>query len=96
MTEEQVEEALKGYEDLGPYGLGMSNFDHSVDPGTEDLLKTGKITCRHSAAGFNGNVWYQDGVFHEAVFRYHVFAGHRQAPTMRELMTKVNNEYGWE
>ena len=82
--------------DLGPWGPGMSNFDHSVDPEIEGVLRKNKMSCRHSAVNFNGDVWYEDGVFHECVNVRHTAVAHYEAPTMRELMTKVNNAHGWE
>lgn len=74
----------------------MTNFDNSISPGLEEELKSEKVYCHHSAWEFNGDVWYEDGLFHEAVYRYHVFVEHHEAPTLRELMTMVNDEHGWE
>jgi len=86
----------EGYEDLGYSSpLGMTNFDQSIEPDTEEILKEQKIYCHHAARNFNGDVWYQDGIFHESVYRYHAFQGHYTAPTLPELMTMVNDNHGW-
>ena len=74
----------------------LTNFDHSVAPGLEEKLKAEKIFCRHAAYEFNGEVWYEDGLFHEKVFRFHVAVAHHEAPTLRELMTLVNDDHGWD
>lgn len=74
----------------------LTNFDYSITPGLADRLRDEEIYCHHFAAEFCGDVWWQNGQFHESVYRFHVFVAHCTAPTLRELMTKVNNEHGWE
>lgn len=97
MTDETgVRQPPKDFRDLGVFGPGMSNFDHSVDPDAEVLMRSGKVSGRHAAANFNGDVWYEDGLFHECVNVFRVAVAHYSAPTLRELMTKVNDEHGWE
>lgn len=86
----------EGYQDRGYLSpIGMSNFDQSIETGTEETLRAEKIYCHHAARDFNGDVWYQDGVFHESVYRYHAFQEHYTAPTLRELMNMVNDNHGW-
>lgn len=74
----------------------ITNFDHTVSYGLEDLLRSGKIYCYHTAWEFHGDVWFEDGLFHERVNRYHVAVAHHEAPTLQELMQIVNDEHGWE
>ena len=76
---------------------GMSNFDHKIDDGLEADLRAG-LKGRHAAWEFNGRVWFDArlGMFCEAVRRYHALRGVVAAPTLRELMAEVNDEYGWE
>lgn len=82
-------------EEIPADGPGMSNFLHMIDPEFESLLKTFRFYGHHAAQDFNGDVWFQQGDFHESVYRLHVFQGHYTAPTLRELMTKVNDKHGW-
>jgi hypothetical protein len=78
---------------------GMSNFHDEIDDDLEDALRAG-MTGRHNAWNFNGLVWFGErdghGMFCEVVHvswqRCDAFA----APSLRELMTEVNNEYGWD
>ena len=74
----------------------MTNFDHSISPGLDEELKGGKIFCRHPALDFNGLVWWEDDLFHEQVWVYGMPVAHHEAPTLRELMTAVNDDHGWE
>jgi hypothetical protein len=74
----------------------MTNFDHSIAPGLEGMLRSGKVYCHHAALDFNGDVWFEDGLFHERVNVYHKAVAHYEAPTLRELMVMVNDEHGWE
>jgi len=76
---------------------GMSNFDHVIDDGLEADLRAG-LKGRHAAWDFNGLVWFETriGQFCEAVRQYHVLVGVVAAPTLRELMGEVNDEYGWD
>ena|SRR6266581_1326868 len=83
------------FRDLGHYGPGMSNFDHSVVPGTETLLKAEKVFGHHAARDFNGDIWFEDGMFHESVYRFHRFVAHYSASTLQELMIEANNGHGW-
>lgn len=73
----------------------MSNFDHEIRPGADEELREGKWG-RHSAWEFNGRVWYEDGAFHEEVWRYGVPREVLSAPTLDALMRAVNDEWGWE
>ena len=76
---------------------GMSNFDHTVDPGLEDDLKQG-MHAQHSAWNFCGEVWWdaEREVFTETVRQYRVEVGQVSAPTLAELMSEVNDKYGWD
>jgi hypothetical protein len=82
----------EGYEKIGE---NMSNFDHSIDEGMAEKLKSGKYYSEHCGWDFWGAVWYEDGMFHEEVRQYGSTAGVMSAETLKELMEKVNDEYGW-
>ena len=78
--------------------LGMSNFDHTTDPGFEDALRAapGKVWGRHSAWNFNGTVWFDGKLFYEQVWRHHSHVTTMCAETLEQLMSDVNDEYGAE
>lgn len=100
MTEvngKSLEELVEHIRPLRDMGEVMTNFDHSIEVGAEAALQAGSRGV-HSARKFNGNVWFEetDGLFHEVVHRYHVPVGHFAAPTLRELMQVVNDEWGWD
>lgn len=75
----------------------MSNFDHTVDPGMEDDLRTG-MRGQHTAWNFHGQVWYDadGGWFTEEVSVHKAVRAILSAPTLEELMREVNDEYGWD
>jgi hypothetical protein len=75
----------------------MSNFDHEIDEGMEEGLKEPKTYSEHCAWDFHGKVWYDadEGVFKEEVWRYKEPVAVMSAPTLQELMTTVNDEWGW-
>ncbi len=77
--------------------LEMSNFDHEVPEGLEADLKAG-ARSRHSAWDFNGQIWYdpETNLFYEEVWVFHTVAGSRSAATLRDLMSVVNDEFGWD
>jgi hypothetical protein len=83
----------EGYREIK---LGMTNFDHTIDACFEERLRNEQVWGRHWALDFNGRVWFEDGVFHEQVWRYYEPRAHFAEPTLAELMTTVNDAYGWE
>ncbi len=75
--------------------LGMSNFDHEIDSYFEEAIK-GKLTFgRHAGRDFNGKVYYLKNQFHEDIWRYHLYQGTLSADSLKQLMKKVNDKYGW-
>jgi hypothetical protein len=74
---------------------GMSNFDHSIDPGMDEDLRAG-MRGEHTAWNFHGQVWYDpaEGAFKEEVSVHKAVRGVLSAPTLEELMDEVNAEYG--
>ena len=75
---------------------GMSNFDHSVDDGFEDALRTGKLCGEHYAWNFCGYVWFDGEQFCEDVHVYGEYQQTIKADTLEELMDRVNEQYGYE
>jgi hypothetical protein len=88
-----VRSAPEGYAETD---LGMSNLDHTIDDGFEEHLRNEPAWGRHAAWNFNGRVWYENGQFHEQVWRYGQPVEHFSSSTLTELMEKVSDEYGWE
>ena len=91
---EEVVEYIRPRPDID---VVMTNLDHSVEEEAEEALRGGGRGT-HSAWEFNGNVWFEesDDLFHEVVHRHHIPVGHFAAPTLRDLMQVVNDEWGWE
>lgn len=89
---------MKELDDDAEVGLGMTNFDHSIDSGFEDALRSGegRVWGRHAGWNFNGRVWYEDGKFHEQVWCYRVPVGELSAGSLEELMRVVSDEYGYD
>lgn len=75
---------------------GMSNMDHSIDDGLEEYLKGGGKGAQHFGLHFCGNLFYQDGLFVEEVYRFHALVGTLKAGSLQILMQIVNDEFGWE
>jgi len=77
-------------------GLGMSNCDHEIDEGFDEALRArpSEVYGRHAGWNFNGFVWFESGLFHEQVWCYRVPQKEISAPTLRELMEAVNEEFG--
>lgn len=79
-------------------GVGMCNFDHSIEPGIKDKLieSEGLIFCEHTAWGFWGAVWFQNKKFHEEVMVYGNIKKIVSCDSLEELMHEVNKEFGSE
>lgn len=92
MSENALVEMPTGLEEID---IEMSNFDHHIDEDGEARLKAGGVFARHAGWNFNGTVWWDGSQFCEAVWQYHSHVATLTAPTLRELMTDVNDEYGW-
>ena len=71
----------------------MSNYDHTIDDGLEDLLRAGNIGT-HNGWDFNGAVFFAEGWFHEEVWQYRAYAGTVSAESLSDLMEAVNSRYG--
>lgn len=76
--------------------LGVTNLDRSIDEGLEQRLRAEPVWGRHAARGFNGRVWFEDGLFHEQVWIYGTPVAYYSAPTLVELAETVSDHHGWE
>lgn len=76
----------------------MSNCGHTIDDCMDEQLRAnpGVAYSQHCAWNFHGTVWFENEAFHEEVW---VYGSPRQtisAASLQELMTKVNDEYGYD
>lgn len=74
----------------------MRNLDRSVDADVERELRAGGVYSRHAGGNFNGIVWFDAGRWHETVMVHGEPRGTYSADTLQQLMTIVNDEYGWD
>lgn len=84
---------LREWEDTD---LTMTNFDHSIEDGMAEALVGRRAYGTHAGWEFNGKVWWADGQFHEAVYRYGDFQRVYSAGSLRDLMAVVNDDWGWK
>lgn len=79
--------------------LAMSNFDGVVPPRMEEWLR-----CHpgergtHPAWDHHGQVWWDPAecVFKEEVSRYQAVQAVISAGSLEELMSEVNDRFGWD
>lgn len=89
----------EGYKELDKFfPAGMSNSDGTIDDGFAEALRSGRVCGRHAAWNFNGCVWYDPETleFVEEVWVYQAPRRIFRAETLEQLMTIVNNEFGYE
>ncbi len=74
--------------------LGMSNFDHVIDPGFAEELQGNPYFGRHAGWSFNGLVWWDGEMFCEQAWCYRAIVATYRATTLELLMEIVNDEHG--
>lgn len=76
--------------------LKMTNFDHTVDDGLEEVLKEkpGEVCCQYAAYNFCGYVWFVDDKFHCEVWVHHNPIEVILEDTLEEIMESVSDKYG--
>ena len=84
-------DALGEMRDIGDR---MSNFDHSIDPGTEDELRAGGCFCGYPAWNFYGRVWFEDGKFHCRVAQYGTHVATISENSLTDLMSECSDQFG--
>jgi hypothetical protein len=89
---DQHEKDLSRYEFIE---LAMSNLDQSIDRNLGPTLQRGKYYARHHARDFGGDLWWENGFFHEQVWQFGKFQGIISASTLPDLMVAVNRKFGW-
>lgn len=75
-------------------GTGMTNFDHSIEPGFEEALREGKYG-NYAGWDFHGTVWFDGKQFCCEVWRYGSPMEVLRADTLPELMVEVSEKYGY-
>jgi len=83
-------------QEMEEIGLGMTNFDGSIDDGFAEALQAspGKVMGRHSGWNFKGLVYFYGGKFHEEVWVYGSPRQTMSAGSLRKLMDAVCEQYG--
>lgn len=81
-------EKLEEHED------NYSNFDHEMPKNAEKLLKAKKLFITHSAYDHCGYMWFEDGQFHQEVWRYKSHITTISGDTLKDVFDDVNDEYG--
>jgi hypothetical protein len=88
------EALLKEIDDLKEADFYYSNFDHQMPDDAEAMLREGKLWMEHTALNFWGAIWFQDGKFHEDIFRRRTHLETVTQPTLPDLIKEVNSRYG--
>lgn len=81
-------------EDYEDAGESYSNFDHTEPQGYEDKMRAGRFFCLHPAWEHHGTMWFEDGEFHEEVWRHGAHIDTLSAASLRELFDAVNEKWG--
>lgn len=84
------------FEKMEDIGTGMTNFDHSIDPGFEEMLKSKPCFGRYAGWDFNGKVAFdwKSGKFVCEVWVYGVPQEIIKCQTLEEIMSEVSDKYG--
>lgn len=75
----------------------MSNFDHSIDDGLEELLRAENVYASYSGWDFAGYVWFDrsKGKFACEVWRYKSLQAIYYEETLVEIMDTVCQTWGY-
>lgn len=77
---------------------GISNFDHSIDDGLEDELRSQEVVATYAGWEFNGKVWFDRDAqeFVCEVWRYHEPVDVVRTQSLAEMISAVSDKWGWE
>jgi hypothetical protein len=83
-------------EGLESIGIIMSNFDHEIEPGAEDRLKTTDVFGEYSAWNFFGFVWFDKTKkqFLCMIEQYRTHVATLVAESLTEIMDIASARYG--
>lgn len=73
----------------------MSNYDHEIEEGAEEKLRSGKFYGDYVAWDFHARVWFDGKNFKAMVKRYRVHVGTVTSPTLNAIMELASNEWGY-
>lgn len=74
----------------------MSNFNHAIDESIAKILKIQKCIAQFSAWNFCGYVWFEKNKWHCEVWIYHNPQKIISDKTLKGLMDKVCEEFGYD
>lgn len=88
----------KGFKYLGLHAVGVSNADSPgwIDKGCEQALTSEPVYCSHAGLNFHGYCWFENGKFHEEVWRFNEPVASYSGDTLREVVDQVCAEFGGE
>ena len=72
----------------------MSNFDHVICQGAEELLRAGKVYAGYPGLNFYGIVWHEDGKFYCEIWQYHRHINTISGNSLQEIMNTASEYYG--
>lgn len=93
-TEELTMETVPN--DFDFIGDVMSNFDHMIEDGMEEKLKSGKFYGDYSAWNFHAQVWFDGKNFKAMVKRYQAHVGTITALTLEQIMELASDNWGYD
>lgn len=71
-----------------------SNFDHVMDEGMEEKLKSGKYYAQHAAYYYCGYIWYENKMFYEVIHQFCSHIDTLKNKNLKELIIEVIKKYG--
>jgi len=74
----------------------LTNFDHSIMPDAENILKSNKVYSQYSAWDFCGYVWFENGKFYCEIWRYNSHINTIKANSLEEIMDEASTKYGYD
>ena len=74
--------------------LHMSNFDHSIDKGLNEKLKSGPFYADYAAWNFHGDVWFQNEKFYCKIMRYKLHINTITADSLEDIMKIASDKHG--
>jgi hypothetical protein len=81
----------EGYKDIGDI---MSNFDHQIEPGAEEQLKTGQNYGSYPGWNFHGTVWWDGKKFNCKIMQYGSHTNTLEGDTLELIMEQACDKYG--
>lgn len=85
-------------QELEKYGTIMSNFDHEIEKGAEENLKSNNIYGDYSGWDFHGTVWFDkiNKVFKCQVMQYRSHMATIEGDNLSDIMKEVSDRFGYK